>query len=191
MSHGGVVFASVVFGCKYCCRCWSWTRILFLLLGAKTALSTAASLLMRLFNPIQSCSNNNSYNNVWMYVWDVCCWEARGTTDPTLEQNEGKLGKIQPTPHTPKASSKTLENEGKLVNNQGKRQKLNFVIVAETREMSKIQNWCRTQCPTHPKVGCRSYRCSHHQSSQVSVKKKSACCMLAALFYTLASARWS
>ena len=76
---------SVVFGCEYWCRCWSWTRILFLLLSAKAASSTAASLLMRLLNTIKSCSINNSCNNVWMYVWDVCCWDARVATDPTLE----------------------------------------------------------------------------------------------------------
>ena len=47
---------------------------------------------------------------------------------PHLSSNKGNIGKIQPTTHTPKASSKTLENEGKLLNNQRKSQKLNLVI---------------------------------------------------------------
>lgn len=64
MSHGGVMSVDLCgFCCEYWCRCWSWTRILVLLLSAKAASSTAASLLMRLFNTIQSCSNNNSYDN--------------------------------------------------------------------------------------------------------------------------------
>ena len=153
MSHGGVMSVDLCgFCCEYWCRCWSWTRILVLLLSAKGCfvygkLAFLCDCSIR-FNPVQITT---PMTIVWMYVWYVCCWGSslryrHHTWVKRRKPRQNSAG--QPTP--PKHPAKTLENEGKLLNNQRKRQKLDLAIVVETRQKSKIKDWCSTECPNPP-----------------------------------------